>query len=177
MNKNFKTCSKCNEEKTYLEFNKDKSRKDGHCYLCRDCQNKQTANSYYKHKANRRSGRRIYEKKLRENNAEFKIKNNLSRRMRKALNGFSKSTNTMELIGCNINKLKIHLQNTAIKNGYYNFDIENYSGKDYHIDHIIPCKAFRLEIIENQKKCFNYKNLQILDSKANIVKSNKIYNL
>ncbi len=41
----------------------------------------------------------------------------------------------MKLIGCDLNTLKNHLQKTAIKNGFLNFDINNYSGYDYHIDH------------------------------------------
>ena len=34
-----KVCSKCNVEKELKEFNKDKSRKDGHCHTCRECRN------------------------------------------------------------------------------------------------------------------------------------------
>ena len=54
----------------------------------------------------------------------------------------------------------------------------NYSGKEYHIDHIIPCYAFsNLNIEEQQKICFNWKNTQILKSSENLSKSNKIINI
>lgn len=48
-------------------------------------------------------------------------------------------------------------------------------GKDgWHLDHIIPCKYFDLSIEENQRICFNYRNLQPLWAKDNLKKSSKI---
>lgn len=72
------------------------------------------------------------------------------------------------------NKLKTHLQDTATKNGYTNFDINNYSGREYHIDHIIPCSAFNLSCSYHQKLCFNWNNPQILKAETNLIKGNKI---
>jgi hypothetical protein len=47
-------------------------------------------------------------------------------------------------------------------------------GKDkWHIDHIIPCSAFNLTDIEQQQKCFNYKNLQPLWQEENFRKGNR----
>ena len=77
----------------------------------------------------------------------------------------------MSLIGCTIEELKEHLQKTAIKNGYNDFDINNYSGKEYHIDHIKPCSSFDLSKPEDQAKCFHYSNLQILTATENLIKS------
>jgi hypothetical protein len=54
------------------------------------------------------------------------------------------------------------------------FDINNYSGKDYHIDHIIPCASFDLTKPEEQLKCFNWSNLQILTAHENMSKSDNI---
>jgi hypothetical protein len=34
---NTKTCSKCDEEKSLIHFSKNKSQKDGLCYICRQC--------------------------------------------------------------------------------------------------------------------------------------------
>ena len=43
----------------------------------------------------------------------------------------------------------------------------------WHIDHIVPCSKFDLSDPDQQKECFNYKNLQPLWAKENILKSNK----
>lgn len=88
--------------------------------------------------------------------------------------GVIKSAHTLELIGSTIDELIQHLQLTALFNGYDDFDINNYSGKEYHIDHIIPCSAFNLKCSYHQKLCFHYSNLQILTAKENLSKSNKI---
>ena len=50
---------------------------------------------------------------------------------------------------------------------------ENY-GKEWHIDHIIPCIAFDLSKEENQKMCFHYTNLQPLWAHENLSKGSKI---
>ena len=42
----------------------------------------------------------------------------------------------------------------------------------WHIDHIKPCSKFDLSDPDQQKKCFNYKNLQPLWAAENIKKSN-----
>lgn len=68
-----------------------------------------------------------------------------------------------------------HLQKTAIDNGYTDFDICNYDGNEYHIDHIIPCSSFDLTDPEEQKKCFHWTNLQILSAFDNMSKSDNIY--
>jgi hypothetical protein len=92
--------------------------------------------------------------------------------MYKALNGISKSAHTMELIGCDIEALKIYLQMTAIANGYTDFDINNYDGRKYHIDHIVPCSWFNMKDPNQQREAFNYKNCQILSAEDNLKKSN-----
>ncbi|MBC8308209.1 MAG: hypothetical protein H8E55_72195 [Pelagibacterales bacterium] len=101
-----------------------------------------------------------------------KINYKLAANMRKTLsialskNRIIKSKKTLDLLGCTIFKLKKHLKN-KFKEG---MTFENY-GK-WHIDHIKPITAFDLSDISQQKKCFNYKNLQPLWAKENIRKSN-----
>jgi len=120
-----------------------------------------------------RSYHKKWQKNRRDNNSDHRLKDNLRRRIRSALNGASKSKSTQELLGCSTSELKHHLQQTAIKNGYTNFDIESYSGKEYNIDHIVPCAAFNLKCSYHQKLCFNYKNLQILTAQENLSKGAK----
>jgi len=104
----------------------------------------------------------------------FRIKRMLSRRILLVLNGGTKVDSTSHLIGCSMGELTAHLQTTALENGYYDFDISNYSGKDYHIDHIIPCSSFDLSDPKEQRKCFNWQNLQVLSAKENIEKSDTL---
>jgi len=95
-------------------------------------------------------------------------------RINKVLKNNKKVNKTIKLFGCSIIELKTHLQKTAINNGYLYFNINNYSGKEYHIDHIIPCDAFNFECSYHQKLCFHYTNLQILSAKENLIKLNNI---
>jgi len=112
-----------------------------------------------------------YERNKRKTDVNYKLADNLRRRLNKALQNNTKSLTINELLGCSIDELKLHLQNTAIQNGYFEFDINNYSGQEYHIDHIKPCNSFDLSKEEEQRKCFHYSNLQILTAKENLQKS------
>lgn len=101
------------------------------------------------------------------NDPAFKIKMNLSRRLRNCIKKDSKSI--VDFIGCSIDDVKTHLEK-QFTNGM-NWD--NY-GK-WHIDHIIPCASFDLTDPEQQKKCFHYSNLQPLWASDNIRKSDKVF--
>lgn len=93
----------------------------------------------------------------------FKIKKNLRRRVLLALNGGRKQDRTFNLIGCTPIKLKQHLENLFQKGMSW----DNY-GKEWHIDHIIPCYMFDLTSLEQQEKCFHYSNLRPLWAKDNL---------
>lgn len=97
----------------------------------------------------------------------FRIAGNLRSRVRTALRQNLKSQTTMNLVGCSIDDLKVHLQNLFTKG----MNWENYG--QWHVDHIIPCSTFDLNSEKEQRKCFSYKNLQPLWAKDNILKSNK----
>jgi len=112
-----------------------------------------------------------YNRERMKTDEKFKILNTLRRRLSSALDGKTKSQSTLELLGCDIDSLLIHLQLSAIANGHLDFNIDNYSGKEYHVDHIKPCAKFDLSKPEEQRKCFNYSNLQILSAHENIIKS------
>jgi len=127
-----------------------------------------------KEKVNKNRNKKDKQKRLK--NPNFKILQLLRTRLIEAVKyqKTKKSEKTIKLLGCSIDFLKEHLQQTAFKNGYLDFDINNYSGKDYHIDHIIPCNAFNLQCSFHQKLCFNWSNLQILKSKDNLIKGKSI---
>ena len=81
-----------------------------------------------------------------------------------------KNKSVNELVGISIIDLKEYLENKfepwmtwenhGKYNGAYNFG--------WDIDHITPCSSFNLVLEEEQKKCFNYINLQPLCSRVNI---------
>jgi hypothetical protein len=103
-------------------------------------------------------------------NPQFRIKNSLRRRVREAIKKYPnarKVDRTMNLIGCSIEYLIAYLE-SKFQEG---MNIDNY-GK-WHIDHIRPCSSYDLDDPQQQRECFNYKNLQPLWAKDNLEKSDK----
>ena len=94
------------------------------------------------------------------NDIAFKIRHNLSGRVRSAIkrNNHHKNNSVFELLGCSIDFLKQHLESQFQEGMTW----ENYGMHGWHIDHIIPCSYFDLKIKENQFICFHYLNLQPL---------------
>lgn len=76
----------------------------------------------------------------------------------------------MELLGCDINFLRGHLESKFQKGMTW----ENYNHKGWHMDHIIPCAVFDMTNEEEQRVCFHYTNLQPLWAKDNISKSDNV---
>jgi hypothetical protein len=111
--------------------------------------------------------RNKYEKEKRKNDINFKLKQNVGRRIREVLTnfGFVKSDKTLNYVGCNLQDLQNHLQST-FKEG---MSWGNY-GKEWHIDQIIPCSAWKLSNENELKMCFHYTNLQALWASDNIYK-------
>lgn len=105
--------------------------------------------------------------------AEYKIKYNTSRRIREFL-GQKKSRKCLDYVGCDLNKLRIHLE-TQFTDGMhwrnYGQSISQDNNKfAWHIDHRLPCNAFDLSNPIEQMACFHYKNLQPLWWDDNISK-------
>ena len=129
-----------------------------------------------KHKEEIKKQRKIYSsiryhtKYMKEyrKNINNRIKSQLRNRVWYVLKGNPKLSTTMKLLGCSIEKLKQYLENQFRKGMTW----KNY-GK-WHIDHIIPCASFDFSKLKEQKKCFNYKNLQPLWAIENLKKKDKI---
>jgi len=107
----------------------------------------------------------------RKTDPHTKIRDNLSLRMRLALKeqNLTKRNTTADLVGCSIPFLKKYLEKKFKKGMTW----KNQGRFGWHIDHIVPCSKFDLSDPDQQKECFNYKNLQPLWAKENILKSNK----
>lgn len=79
----------------------------------------------------------------------------------------TKKNKTLKYLGCSFIYFKSHIEK-SFKDG---MNWENY-GK-WHIDHIRPISKFDLTKEKNIFKAMNYKNLQPLWARDNIIKSNK----
>jgi hypothetical protein len=115
--------------------------------------------------------KKYIKEKLKTNN-EFRIVSNLRTRLREAIKdqNTEKAFKFIELLGCTAKEAREHIENQFKKGMTW----ENYGVLGWHIDHIIPCSYFDLTDPEQQKKCFNYTNLQPLWAHENLSKSVKI---
>lgn len=119
-----------------------------------------------------RARNRERQRRLRETDPSHRVHNNLSKRVRRALEGIGrKSEKTRELVGCDFPSLMKHIE-SLFRPG---MTWDNYGkGEDkWHIDHITPCSSFDLTDVEQQRKCFHYSNLQPLWERLNMAKGNK----
>ncbi len=194
-----KKCSKCRIFKGLSCFNKNKARYDGHANYCKKCESVSRKQHYEKYKdryrekhrkyqqdennkhvfrkANRKFARNNrgkindYKNKRYHNDNEYRILAILRSRLVKSLNGKSKDSSAKELLGCDIKDFISHIESQFTEN----MNWENY-GTYWHIDHIIPCAKFDLSNLEEQKVCFHHTNMQPLEAKKNIAKSDFMLN-
>ena len=156
-------CSKCQIKKTLKHFSVQQAQ-------CKECQ-KSWAENWRKTNQNYRDNTRKYEAKIKRENTvvyqNIKLRANLRQRIRMALQINTKTGSTLELIGCSIKELRTYLEAKFLPDMTW----ENYGL--WHIDHIKPCSSFDLSLKSEQKKCFNYSNLQPLWAKDNLSKGDK----
>jgi hypothetical protein len=163
-------CRLCKNEFDLKSYHKNKSKRSAYIKKYRD------KNPLFKLKGNQtckewRKNNPFYikewNKEKMKTDVGFRIRHNLSERLRLALKSNSKGKKTMELLGCSIIEFKIHLE-SKFQEG---MNWSNYGLKGWHIDHIKPCALFDLTKSEEQIKCFHYTNMQPLWSKDNLTKS------
>lgn len=170
-------CKQC--RKSYRELTKDKkSEADRLRYLKNKEHIDARAISYYHankdKKRNYDQSRRqsLYEQRRDRYRTDlnYKLKCNLRSRLRRALKRNTKSGSTLDLLGCSIEHLKLHLESGFSEGMTWDHVLSG----EIHIDHIVPCASFDLTDEEQQRECFHYKNLQPLWAKDNFKKSSKI---
>lgn len=127
--------------------------------------NEQSRN-YYAANSDRK---RFLAKERRKNDVQFRIVGCLRSRLYLVLIGKLKSASTKKLIGCDIPFLIAHLEKQFTKDMNWG----NY-GSFWSLDHRKPCSSFDLTNPEDQKKCFNWSNLQPLPITENSSKGAKI---
>ena len=198
-----KICRKCKIEKSVECYNKQKSKKDGmysHCRTC-DSQAKKQYRQEYKEKVKvtRKQNYQENKEKVKEYNKQyyqenkkkvieraieyikeklkinpkFKLDHNMSRAICQSLKqkGLSKREIGWEkAVGYTKEQLKEHLE----KQFDDKMTWEN-QGTYWHVDHIKPKSLFEYDSIDHPefKKCWSLDNLQPLEAKENIRKSNK----
>lgn len=114
---------------------------------------------------------RRWKQKKRESDINYKIKENISRRIRYELTTLlkgKKTKRTTAYIGCSMEDLKKYLENQFNESMTW----ENY-GTAWHIDHKIPCAAWDLTKEDENMYCWNFRNLQPLDASENQSKKDK----
>jgi len=116
---------------------------------------------------NRKKIRERVSNALRENPI-LRVKKNLRIRICKAVRR-SHPDRFMELLGCTVEELKIHLERKFLPDMSW----DNYGYRGWHIDHVRPCVLFDLAKPSEQRKCFHYSNLQPLWAFDNMSKSGK----
>jgi hypothetical protein len=170
--------------KLNYNFNKEKSKEDCKNYnkLNREkvniisynwkLKNPEKTKEIYKNYRNgkRKETLKIWFKNKYDNDINFKLINNIRSRIFHALNKNIKSEKTEILLGCPISEFKNYIE-SQFDSGFTWIDFKNHK---YHIDHIIPCAVYDLTDIEEQKKCFNFKNMRPSHGLNNLIKKDKI---
>lgn len=166
-----KKCTKCGINKRFSDFYKRSNTKCGLQSICKSCKKilyKASADKYYtenKHKIN--SQRATYQRLRRAVDPNFRLLQNLRAGISRTILRNQKVSATLELVGCSLDELRAHLKKQFTRDMSW----DNYG--EWHIDHIRPCSSFDLTKASEQKKCFNYRNLQPLWAKDNLIKGAK----
>lgn len=107
-----------------------------------------------------RNKKRLQEKRklLLKNDIQYALSHSLRVLINKKIKQEFKINCSVELLGCNIQQLREHLEQQFKPGMNWN----NHGVKGWHIDHIKPCFLFDLTDIKQQKICFHYTNLRPL---------------
>jgi hypothetical protein len=100
---------------------------------------------------------------------DYRIRDNLRRRLSKTIKDNPRYKKAHELLGCGINHFKKHLESNFTDGMSW----DNYG--QWHIDHIVPCMTFDMSKKYNQARCFHYKNMRPLWADDNRKRKKKIF--
>ena len=161
------------QQKVYYEENKEKIAAQHKVYHQENKEQRNARNKVY-HEENREkilARKKVYRRERYKNDPNFKIMGLLRSRLRKVLKGNLKAATTMELVGCTVAELWLHIEG-LFEPGMTRENNGNGEGF-WHLDHKIPCCSFDFSDPEQQKICFHYTNLQPLWCKDNLAKGAK----
>ncbi len=180
-----KTCTKCTTMQPLLNFGKKASHADGLQYWCKFCCKEYKKSYYYSNLDKARQERlswknankekvaiyrRLHSSQRYQNDSIFRIVKNQRNRVKELVT--NKPTSFAKSIGCDSDFLKSYLESQFSPGMTWN----NYGNGENHwnIDHIRPLASFEnLQDKDQFKEAFNYKNLQPLWWRDNLLKSDK----
>lgn len=125
--------------------------------------------SYPQRKARIIAGNNARTKKRKAVDVGFRILCNLRGRVSSFLRGKSRSMRSRELIGCDTEHLRNHLEVQFTEGMTW----ENYGRFGWHVDHIKPLTHYDMTDLEQQKAAFHWTNLQPLWASENSSKGNR----
>jgi hypothetical protein len=168
-------CGKCNLQKSVSEFRPYARAKSGYFSTCNACWKPKEWNKEKQKISERKyilnNPDKIKEKNARRaKNPQRIIKQRLSARIKCAMTSASsyKTNKTVHYIGCDIPYFRKWLEFQFVEG-------MNWECRDkWHIDHVRPCASFNLLYEEQQKTCFNWKNMRPCWKTENMEKSDKI---
>lgn len=184
-------CRSCKEIRPLDEFvtnNKCLNGRERQCWKCNYKHNKENGNlaprtdesRAYERNRRKKHGKIYREKEnawareYKKKNPSFKLAGTLRSRVKGALKkiGGRKNLKTIQLLGASIEEARKYIESLWLPG--MSWDNHGFCDSCWHIDHIIPCCKFNLLDEEEQRKCFNYKNLQPLWQKENLSKNGRI---
>jgi len=112
---------------------------------------------------------RAYQQQRRDEDINFNLAHVLRVRIRSAIGSHKKAAKSEVLLGCSVQHLRAWLEFWMQPGMTW----ENYGKHGWHIDHKRPCASFDLTKPEQQRECFNYRNLQPLWAQENHSKGAK----
>ena len=143
-----KYCYRCKETKPITEFNKDRSKKDGHNDECRVCR-----------AASKKIYRQKYKSKILEDKRQYRVQNRAKEKARK-----------VEYEARKLGATPIWADRKEISLFYEAaLAFRMYTGLEYHVDHVVPLKSERVCGLHCED------NLQVLEAKENMKKSNRFW--
>jgi hypothetical protein len=168
-------CGKCNLKKLASEFKPFKKAKSGYFSTCKSCWKPREWNKE-KQKASEQKYVSSNPEKIKAKNARQSkfpqrvMKQRISARIKCALESAStyKSNKTVHYIGCDMKYLRKWLEYQFTEG--MNWD----NRSEWHIDHVRPCAVYDLLDLEEQQKCFNWKNMRPCWKTENMEKGDKI---
>lgn len=192
-----KECSMCFEWKPFSEFVQDPRKKHGITANCKACRarksrefrkqnpearkrckptNEENRAYYHKNKERIKEQRRIKRIENRERITEaaryrrmmdprhselLRLRSRLKEIIRKIGKG-KHLKNAEDLIGCSSIEFKKHIESQFREGMTWT------NCGEWHIDHITPCAAFKLDTEESKKRCFHYSNLRPIWKEENL---------